>query len=89
MHPILKILIGLLLIVGGAYWVFYGIGSSVLASFLGVTPNTPLVDFLVLVSGGVPPFLALIGLFVVWLEWDEWKIEKELMKEERKTRRKR
>jgi hypothetical protein len=89
LHPILKILIGLLLIVGGAYWIFYGIGSSGLVTLLGITPNTPLVDFLVLVSGGVPPFLVLIGLFVVWLEWDEWKIEKELRKEERRARRKR
>jgi len=86
LHPIVKILIGLLLLLMGAYWVFYG---SSLVTLLGVAPNTALADFLVLVNGGLPPFVALIGLFIVWLEWDEWKIERELATEERKTRRKR
>jgi hypothetical protein len=81
-----KILIGLLLILAGAYWIFYG---SSLVTLLGVSPNTALADFLVLVNGGLPPFIALIGLFIVWLEWDEWKIERELAAEERRARRKR
>jgi len=90
LHPIVKILIGLLLILGGAYWIFYGYDSSSLAKLLlGAVPNTALADFLVLVNGGLPPFVALIGLFIVWLEWDEWKIERELAAEERRARRKR
>jgi hypothetical protein len=79
-----KILLGLLLVAAGAYWIFYG-GN--LASILGVKSGTALADLLVLVNGGVPLFVLLIGLFIIWLEWDEWKIEKELAAEERKRKR--
>lgn len=37
------------------------------------------------IQGTVPPLLMLIGLFVVWLELDEWKIEKELRVEEERA----
>jgi len=30
----------------------------------------------------------MIGLFVIWLELDEWRIEKELKAEEKKEKRK-
>jgi len=36
----------------------------------------------------IPPFLILIGLFIVWLEIDEIKAERELRKEEEKERKK-
>jgi hypothetical protein len=36
----------------------------------------------------LPPFLMLIGLFIVWLELDEWRIEKELKAEEKKRKKK-
>lgn len=36
------------------------------------------------IQGTLPPFIMLIGLFIVWLELDEWKIEKELKVEEEK-----
>jgi hypothetical protein len=33
------------------------------------------------VLGVVPAFIFLIGAFIVWLEYDEWKIERELATE--------
>ena len=41
-------------------------------------------NFIVTLTGVIPPFLILIGLFVVWLELDEIKAEKELKAEEKK-----
>jgi cell division protein FtsL len=35
-------------------------------------------------NGAIPIFVILLGVFIVWLEWDEWKIERELAKEEKK-----
>lgn len=86
MHRIAKILLGLILLSAGIYWIFYG---SSLREILGVSSGTALADFLVVVNGIVPPTVALVGLFVLWLEWDEWKIERELEAERRKLRRKR
>lgn len=96
MHPIVKMLIGLLLLVGSAYWMFYGIGSKGLIALLSAVSNIPVAslsnrpvaDFLVILDGAVPPLLILLGLFIIWLEWDEWKIERELSREEKKSRRK-
>lgn len=44
--------------------------------------------FKVVVMGIVPAMVFLLGLFIVWLELDELKIEKELAKEEKKTKKK-
>lgn len=90
MHPIIKMLIGLLLVLGGAYWMFYGWGSDRLISFLPANfSKRPVADFLVILDGAVPSLVILLGLFIIWLEWDEWKIEKELSREERRPRRRR
>jgi hypothetical protein len=43
--------------------------------------------FKTLVLGIVPALIFIIGLFVVWLEIDEFKIEKELAAEEKKAKR--
>lgn len=72
MHPLIKIIFGLILMLGSA-WVIY---------------KYTLVEFWITLQGIVPPIIFVLGLFIVWLEWDELRIEKELKAEERKTRRK-
>jgi cytochrome c-type biogenesis protein CcmH/NrfF len=50
--------------------------------------NLPLLSSLkTILLGIVPPFLIVIGLFIIWLELDEWKIEKELKAEEEKEKK--
>jgi len=73
MHPIVKILIGAVLLVGSIAYVYNNIDP------LGVT--TPRMALYTVVQGLVPPFVALLGLFIMWLELDELKIERELKKE--------
>jgi glycerol-3-phosphate acyltransferase PlsY len=96
LHPVVKILIGILLIAAGIYWILYGPSASglnaVLApylSFLGAKPVATWNDFILLLNGALPPLIVLIGIFIVWLEWDEWKIERELAAEEKKEKRRR
>ena len=86
MHPLGKMLVGiiLLLVPLGAYAYEYTTGVK---TILGI--SIPLLSSLkTVVLGIVPPFLILIGLFIVWLELDEWRIEKELKAEEKKEKRK-
>ena len=65
MHPIAKIVIGAILIVGSA-WVVY---------------KYTLDEFWLIVKGIVPPLVFIVGLFIVWLEYDELRIERELKQE--------
>lgn len=44
-------------------------------------------NFIIVLTGVIPPFLILLGLFVVWLEIDEMKAQKELKKEEEKAKK--
>ena len=76
MDVMFKILIGAILIVGSVWWVLQG--SSQYIGRSGVQ------DFIAIVNGGLPPLVFLIGLFVVWLELDELRIEKELSSTKRK-----
>ena len=70
MHPIGKIIGGLILIlVGLALFALEPFGVSWLTNFI------------ILVTGTIPILLILIGLFIVWLEADELKVEKELERE--------
>ena len=39
-------------------------------------------------QGVIPPFLILLGVFIIWLELDEWRIERELKAEEKKAKKK-
>jgi chromate transport protein ChrA len=43
--------------------------------------------FIAVVQGVVPIMLILIGLFIIWLETDELKAEKEIKKEEKKGKK--
>jgi len=95
LHPLVKILIGAILIIAGIYWILYGPAAASLnvaiAPYLapiGVSAKGAWNDFILLLNGALPPLIVLIGIFIVWLEWDEWKIERELEAEEKKSRRK-
>jgi protein-S-isoprenylcysteine O-methyltransferase Ste14 len=79
MHAAAKVLIGLILI---------AIGLGLFVDSLGpkVTVIDWLQNFIVVLTGFIPPFLILIGLFVVWLEIDEIKAERELKAEEEKDK---
>jgi len=68
MHPVVNMLIGAVLLIGGIAYVYtnqYGAWS----------------DFLTVVNGIVPAFVALIGVFIIWLELDELKVQRELKAE--------
>lgn len=84
MNTLIKLLVGVLLLVIPlgmyAYEFMNGMKGVPLPFKLG---TVKLWESLVtLLVGSIPPFVMLIGLFVVWLELDEWRIEKELKKEE-------
>lgn len=70
MHPAGKVIGGLILIA-------IGLGLFVL-------PEVQIVNwlgnFITVLTGVIPIFLIIIGLFVVWLEADELKTQKELSK---------
>jgi len=73
MHPIVKILFGAALLVGS----------------VAVIWQYTLDEFWIVLKGLAPPFIALIGLFIVWLELDELRIESELKAQERRPRKRR
>lgn len=86
MHAAVKVLLGLILIAIGL-----GLFVESLSPFLGI-PIISNIDwignFVILLTGFIPPFLILIGLFVVWLEIDEIKAEREIRAEEEKEKSK-
>ena len=86
MHPIVKIIIGLILMAAAVYWVWKT--PIYPETYLGIQQNTNLYDFIIVLNGAIPPMVFLLGLFIVWLEYDEWKKEKELKAEEEKMKRK-
>jgi len=74
MHAAVKILIGLLIIVAG-FGLF--VDSAYGNRWTGVSIDW-WHNFVVVVTGVIPAVLILAGLFVVWLEADELKAEKEV-----------
>ncbi len=76
---IVKIIVGVLLIVVSAWWIVAG--SSYIEPIrqaTWVTGRPALADLITLLNGSIPAFFILIGLLVVWLEWDGIKIQKEM-----------
>ncbi len=74
MHAAVKIIVGLLIIaVGFGLFVDSVYGNK----WTGISINW-WQNFKVVLTGFIPPLLILAGLFVVWLEADELKAEKEL-----------
>lgn len=84
MHPVVKIFIGLLLIAGSVWWVWQGPHP---AALLNIQTGTNLADFVTVLNGAIPPLVFLLGIFIVWLEYDEWKIERELRAEEEREKK--
>ena len=81
MHPIGKLLIGVILIIASVWWVVQG--------SLKYTGHSGLSDLRTVLNGIIPPLIFLLGIFIIWLEMDEIKIERELKAEERKVKKKR
>ena len=79
MHAAIKVIVGLILVVIGLGLLANGVLFEVSSA-----GTFWLKNFIVTLTGVIPPFLILIGLFVVWLELDEIKAEKELKAEEKK-----
>ena len=77
MHAAVKILVGLLIIVVGFGLFFDSVYDN---KWTGISINW-WQNFKVVLTGVIPPLLILIGLFVVWLEADELKAEKEITEE--------
>jgi len=75
-----KILLGLLMIVVG-FGLFIDSIGSVWNSMTGIRWWS---NFMVVLTGVIPPLLILIGVFIVWLEADEIGAGKEIKAEEKK-----
>ena len=84
MNAAIKLLVGFVFLLAGLYLLV----DSVIPVFGGVgTLGIRWFDnFVIVLTGIIPPFLIMLGLFVVWLEMDEMKAEKELKKEEEKSK---
>ena len=85
MHAAVKILLGFVFIaVGLGFFVdsIYPIVGT--AAWI---PGDWLTNFVVMLTGVIPAFLIVLGLFIVWLEIDEIKAEKELRAEEEKEKK--
>lgn len=80
MNPAVKIIIGLILIAASVYYIVKGVPGY-------FEPGWPAL--LTVIKGLVPLAILLLGIFVVWLEWDELRIERELKSEEEKPARRR
>jgi len=59
--------------------IFVGALMMVLGIFTSVTYSNQLLNLL---QGGIGPLLVLVGAFIVWLESDEWKMQRQQSKEE-------
>ncbi|MBI4020384.1 MAG: hypothetical protein HY367_03560 [Candidatus Aenigmarchaeota archaeon] len=80
-----KVLIGLiLLVIGLGLFVNSVIPEPWAVGRLG---RFWLDNFLVVLTGIIPIFLIVVGLFIIWLEIDEMKTEKELAIEEKRAAR--
>ena len=76
MGPIIKIVIGIVLMIVSIWWI--------VSDKFGA-----LLDLKTVLNGVIPIAIFLLGIFILWLELDEIKIEKEIKRETRKrTRRK-
>jgi cell division protein FtsX len=73
MHAIIKALIGFVFIVAGL-----GLFINSVSPVVPILGDFWITNFIILVTGVIPIFLILLGLFIVWLEIDELKREKEM-----------
>jgi len=80
MKAAVKIVGGLVLVILSLYYIFKGF------PFLGLSKAWP--EVLALLKGAIPLVVLVLGVFIIWLEWDEIKIERELEEEKKTTKRK-
>ncbi len=71
---IVKMLVGIVILIAGIVW-YTGI-PGVFTGFLG--------PLLVLIEGCVGLFLLFVGLIVAWMGYDDYKMDQEMAKEEKK-----
>jgi hypothetical protein len=85
MHAAVKIIIGLILIL-------LGLGLFLDSPGIGFWESITNIDwigsFMTVLFGVIPILLILLGLFVVWLEADELKMENEIEEEPEKPKKK-
>jgi hypothetical protein len=79
LHPIGKIIIGAILVIGSIYYILNGFPPYLKPAWR---------DLIVVLKGAAPPLVFLLGIFIIWLELDELRIERELEKEEKKAKKK-
>ena len=77
MHPAVKVVIGLVIILVGLGLFVDSIPELGVGGYTGINW---LSNSIIVVTGCIPIFLILVGLFVVWLEIDELKAQKEIKK---------
>lgn len=79
MSALIKLLIGAILMIASVWWVLQG--SDVLMKRSG------LADLITLVNAAIPLGLFIIGIFILWLELDEIRIDREIRTEEKRARK--
>ena len=77
MHAAAKVLIGIVLVVASVWWILQGADQ-----YLGnwTSHRRGVADFVTVLDGILPVLIFLLGIFIVWLEVDEMKVEKEIRK---------
>jgi len=75
---IIKMLIGIVILVAGIVW-YSGLDWLSRGIFPGFLKE--LID---LIEGSVGLFLLFVGLIVAWMGYDDYKMDKEMAKEEKK-----
>jgi uncharacterized membrane protein YwzB len=85
MGAIIKLIIGAILMIAAVWWVIQG-SERLIGRFS--FENKGISDVITLLNGGVPIGVFFIGLFIVWLELDEIKIDREIKSEEKRDKKK-
>lgn len=86
MHAAVKIIIGLVFILIGLG--LFADSVYPISGVVGTFGINWLDNFVIVLTGVIPIFLILLGLFVVWLEADELKTAKEFETPKEKPKKK-
>jgi len=70
MHPAGKFILGLILVFGSIWWIVQGSQQYI--------QRSGYQDLITVINGAVPVLILILGIFIIWLELDELKIEREL-----------
>ncbi len=79
MASIKNVIIGLALIFAPIWWILKGSFQ-----YLG---RSGLEDLLIVINGGLPVLLVLFGLLILWIELEDYKIERELKRKSKKRKK--